>query len=276
MPDGVGTNDSCSIISSDIEWKFLANAISRQGALPGIQLSSVWNTYDGIRRFIPKSPDEQAANYKRIGSQITAREALAAFDSLNKATELAISAGFRHLQVHAAHGYLFNLLIDPELSSHSDLTIGRLTKWANELRLEGYETSLRFSMWAGHEIFDANRGYSLIDKLALIPVDFLDASAGFYNIDKRLIYPSAPAILQQRLSMTLDIANRLPEINVISSGLSSNAWNGNLPNNVHIGICRDLIANPDYLLERGNGCTMCMKCHYFSRKEKHLTCGKWN
>jgi NADPH2 dehydrogenase len=36
-----------------------------------------------------------------------------------------------------------------------------------------------------------------------------------------------------------------------------------------------LIANPDYLRDKDNGCINAMKCHYYSRGEAHLTCGRW-
>ena len=274
-PNGVGTNDVCSVISSDGAWTRLANSISEEGALPGIQLSSTWRGYGGIQRFVPTSPDEQALIYKKIGASISEKNATLAFDSLNRATELALKAGFRHIQVHAAHGYLFNLLIDSRLTRHSDLARKKLTQWAQALNVERIESSIRFSMWSGHTLFDENRNDDVIDNIATIPVDYIDASAGFYNINKRLIYPSSPHQLRERTSRTLTIASRHPSVNIILSGLSSEAWNPDLPRNIHIGICRDLIANPNFLAERRNGCDLRMKCHYFSRGTSHLHCGKW-
>jgi hypothetical protein len=43
------------------------------------------------------------------------------------------------------------------------------------------------------------------------------------------------------------------------------------------GFARGLIANPDYLRDKGNGCINAMKCHYYSRLlagETLLTCGR--
>jgi NADPH2 dehydrogenase len=188
---------------------------------------------------------------------------------------MAVKAGFRHVQLHAAHGYLFNLLIDRRLSAHADLATKSIEAWAKELASIDVETSLRFSMWSGHPFLDLDTGDKFADEIAAMPVNYIDASVGFYNIDKRLIYPSTPTLLSARVTATLAIANRHPSANLIMSGMSNRAWDDLLPNNIHIGICRDLIANPNFLQERANGCKTCMKCHYFSRGAENLTCGLW-
>jgi 2,4-dienoyl-CoA reductase-like NADH-dependent reductase (Old Yellow Enzyme family) len=274
-PDGVGTNDVCTKISADSAWQRLADAISEQGAIAGIQLSSTWSGYRGITKFVPSSRDDQAAGYKTLASSLTKNDAIAAFDSLRRGTDFAVKAGFRHVQLHAAHGYLFSLLIDRRFSPHAEFAAKSIEAWAKELKSIQVETSLRFSMWTGHGMFDDDYGNKFIDEIAAFPVDYLDASVGFYNIDKRLIYPSTSQLLTERVAATLAIAERQPGTNVILSGMSSHAWNDQLPTNVHIGICRDLIANPDFLKERTNGCQTCMKCHYFSRGVSHLSCGQW-
>ena len=274
-PNGVGSNNVCSEISNDPGWYHLADAIAEQGAIAGIQLSSTWKGYQGIRSFLPSSGDKQIAEYKKIALSLSMTDVMAAFDSLRWGTDLAIKAGFRHVQLHAAHGYLFNLLIDRRLSSHADLARQSIEAWARDLASAEIETSIRFSMSSGHPVFDQDQGQRFVDEVASMPVNYLDASAGFYNINKRLIYPSTSQLLLERVDATLAIAKRHPAANLILSGMSSHAWSGPTPPNVHIGICRDLIANPDYLLERTNGCSTCMKCHYFSRGAAHLTCGQW-
>jgi len=274
-PNGVGTNGVCSKISVDSAWRNLAEAINEQGALAGIQLSSTWPGYQGIRKFVPKSPDDEIAAYKKLGQSLTEKEVIDAFDSLRRGTELAINAGFRHVQLHAAHGYLFNMLIDRRFSFHADYCLKAIEAWATDLRSIKVETSLRFSMQTGHTGLDNAYGTQFTDEIGLLPVDYLDASVGFYNINKRLIYPSTSEILARRVEATLAMAQQNPTANLILSGMSSRAWDSQLPSNVHIGICRDLIANPDFLRDRTNGCKCCMKCHYFSRGESYLTCGRW-
>ena len=143
------------------------------------------------------------------------------------------------------------------------------------LLIENMETSLRFSLSTGDERVDADDRDDLIDRLIALPFSYFDVSDGFYNINKRLIYPSTTRLLTSRREATLALANRHPEKQFILSGRSSGAWETTLPRNVHIGICRDLIANPNFLLERQNGCKNCNKCHYFSRGHQELECGLW-
>lgn len=274
-PGGIGSNDVCAEISSAPAWRQLAESISENGALPGIQLASAWQGYSGMKRFVPNSGDDPLNEYWSLASSLSNQDARAAFDGLNRGTELAIKAGFRHVQIHAAHGYLFNMLVDPRLSRHAEFALQAIRQWARGLTAMGIESSVRISIWAGHPVFDDQRAHQFLSRIADLPVSYVDVSAGFYNINKRLIYPSTPRLLSDRLDATLAFASRHPETQVILSGKSALAWNPWLPPNVHIGICRDLIANPDFLLERTRGCALCMKCHYYSRGASHLTCGQW-
>jgi len=274
-PKGLGTNSVCSEISESNAWCELAAAISSRGALAGIQLSSTWEGYQGNRRFIPRVGEHPIREYRAFGASISARQVVVAFDALQRGTELALKAGFRHVQLHAAHGYLFNILVDRRLSSYADLAQKLIFRWAEALASEKIETSIRFSMWSGDLDFDQDRSDEFADEIALLPVGYIDVSAGFYNISKRLIYPSTSSQLNARAEATLSIARRNPARNFIISGMSMGAWDASLPKNVHVGICRDLIANPNYLEDRAAGCATCMKCHYFSREKVHIDCGQW-
>jgi len=275
IPGGTGSNDVCTEISGAPAWRQLAEAIGEHGALPGIQLASAWQGYRGMTRFIPSAGDDPLNEYRRLADSLSNKDARTAFDGLYRGTEFAIKAGFRHVQIHAAHGYLFNLLVDPRLSRHVELALEAIQQWARGLTAMGIESSVRISMWAGHPVFDGQLEDQFLSRIAELPVSYVDVSAGFYNINKRLIYPSTPQLLSDRVEATLVFASRHPETQVILSGKSALAWDTRLPPNVHIGICRDLIANPDFLLERARGCATCMKCHYYSRGASHLTCGRW-
>src|SRR5262245_42138047 len=61
---------------------------------------------------------------------------------------------------------------------------------------------------------------------------------------------------------------------VILSGRASAAVN-DLPHNVHVGLFRDLIANPRFLYDRSQGCQDSGKCHYHSRGAKSVICPRW-
>jgi 2,4-dienoyl-CoA reductase-like NADH-dependent reductase (Old Yellow Enzyme family) len=276
IPGGCGTNAVCSYISSAGEWKQLADAIKAGGARAGIQLSSTWPQYVGSRGFIAKDADHAIHAYQAIGERLTSADARSAIENLYRGTELAIAAGFTHLQVHAAHGYLFNLLIDHRFSRHSEIVLEGLGKWADFASRSGLESSVRFSALTGHPRTDDQIvGESIADRVYTLPFDFFDVSIGFYNVNKQLIYPSLSDAISIRENVTLAFACKYPTKNTILSGKSMRAWDASLPANVHVGICRDLIANADFLKDKKDGCTNCMKCHYYSRGASSLICGRW-
>jgi 2,4-dienoyl-CoA reductase-like NADH-dependent reductase (Old Yellow Enzyme family) len=165
--------------------------------------------------------------------------------------------------------------LDRHFSVHAELAFQLACKWAKDVAASQSESSIRFSLLSGSSTIDQNRKMHIIDDLAAVGVKYLDVSAGFYNVNKKLIYPSTATLLAERVNATVRIASEYANSNFILSGKSAYAWDSSLPTNIHIGICRDLIANPNFLRDRGNGCTNCMKCHYFSRGEVSLACARW-
>ncbi|HZC80403.1 MAG TPA: hypothetical protein VE222_01585, partial [Nitrospiraceae bacterium] len=243
--------------------------------LPGIQLATAWRGYRGMKRFVQGAGADPLHEYREVPASMSSLDVKTAFDALYRGSELAFRAGFRHLQLHAAHGYLFGLLVDHRFSPHSDLAIELVRRWISDVASWGVESSLRFSLWTGRACIDEHGQDDFVETIVSLPVDYLDVSAGFYNIDKRLIYPSLPKVIFSRCTATLDLAKHYPHMQFIMSGKSAGLWHKPLPANVHVGICRDLIANPNFLRDRDGGCSDCMKCHYFSRGQSHLTCGRW-
>ena len=118
-----------------------------------------------------------------------------------------MEAGFRHLQVHAAHGYLFSLLIDDRINERAPEVLERLIGWALRYSACDMETLIRISLRTGDPHFDANGRDRFHAQVAKLPFDFIDVSSGFYNIDKQLIYPGDPtsgdAVLKRLLSPTV-------------------------------------------------------------------------
>lgn len=276
IPSGYPTNSSCAYISTNPIWEELSSRISAQGALPGIQLSSTWKDYEGQRRFISKNHEQEIEKYVSTANSIKQEDIKEIFLNLDNATDIAIKNKFKHLQIHAAHGYLFNLLVDYRINknNYKDLVFNYLNNWTNRLREKDIESSIRLSIKTGSPIIDIENSDSLISNVSTLGFDYIDLSSGFYNINKQLIYPSTEELIEDRFNISMKIAKKNPEQNFIFSGKSFNAWAEKIPNNVHFGICRDLIANPNFMAEKNNGCINTNKCHYFSKGERHLTCGK--
>ena len=275
IPGGYGSNDKTPMISAGPEWETLATAIVRAGSLPGIQLATAWEGYIGSKSFRSTASHETIARSRALVRQLGRSAVVSVFKGLDEAAEIATAAGFRHLQVHAAHGYLFNLLVDDRLNEGAEEVLGLLTEWALRCSQRRIETSIRISLKSGDVVFDSDGNDRFYAQIVRLPFDFVDISSGFYNIDKRLIYPARPDLLEARRAESIDLSRRFPDRHFILSGRALLAPTGDLPANLHIGLCRDLIANPDYLLNQRKGCVNSGKCHYFSRGGDHLTCSQW-
>lgn len=275
VPDGHSSNANTAIISSAPEWTRVAGEIARCGSLPGIQLTTAWEGYAGSRSFRSSAAHDTIKQSRELVRKLGSAGIASALGSLDEAADLAVMAGFRHIQVHAAHGYLFSLLVDDRLNKHASEAREQLSSWALKYSAIGIETSIRISLQSGDSGFDAEGRDLFHAQIAGLRFDFVDVSSGFYNIDKQLIYPGRPDVLQARRAQTILLANRFPERCFILSGRALLEPEQDLPPNLHIGLCRDLIANPDYLMNISKGCVNSGKCHYFSRGTDHITCPQW-
>ncbi|KQQ70938.1 hypothetical protein ASF70_19025 [Rhizobium sp. Leaf321] len=275
VPGGYGSNASTPTITDDLVWGELARGIAYGGARPGIQLASAWDGYVGARKFVTSAPNTTIQQARALMASKGRHELSEVIDSFRSAARKALEHGFRHVQLHAAHGYLLSLLIDRRINPLADFVLDGLSSLAVYLRREGIETSIRISMKTGDESFDNAGAVEFQDEVAALPFDFVDLSSGFYNVDKRLIYPTTPDFLASRMSQSRQVASRHLNRNFIFSGRLKMDSLGDLPSNMHPGLCRDLIANPNFLLTTQNGCANHNKCHYYSRGKAHLTCGEW-
>lgn len=274
IPGGHGVNPVTPMISRSRRWSELASTIAARGTRPGIQLATVWEGYAGPTSFRPRNWTEAIARSRALAATVSPNRLHQLFSNLRTGTELALEAGFRHVQLHAAHGYLFSLLLDSRLYDGATECLALVGAWAQESRAAGLETSLRISLKTGDERFDRHGASAFQDQASGLPVDLVDVSSGFYSIDKRLIYPSLAALLEERHRETAQLASRHPSVQFILSGRAS-AVVDHSPDNVHLGLCRDLIANPRYLFDTSRGCRNSGKCHYHSRGAESVTCGSW-
>lgn len=274
IPGGHPTNKGTAVISSNPAWRHVTAEIKRKGTKPGIQLASTLPGLNVPLSFKSIQSSVEIERMRELVNKLTETELASVLSSLEVATNLAVESGFEHIQLHAAHGYLFNLLMDDRLFDGATRVNAEIAEWLGRWKKNGVETSIRISLQSGDPSFDETSSEHLHHAMTSLPADYLDISSGFYSIDKRLIYPARQEIITKRIEQTLALSQAYPFRNIIASGRvfsSKVVW----PPNVQYGICRDLIANSQYLQKQDFGCQNHGKCHYFSRGMDHLRCAQW-
>jgi len=275
VPGGHTSNSVTPMLSSEGVWFDLAKSISAGGSIAGIQLATAWAGYSSTRKFVSAQRHEVIGEARQLITSLGRDGITEVLDRFDEAAKIAVGHGYSHIQVHAAHGYLPSLMVDRRINPDAPRAIEKLSLLGDRLSRERIETSIRISLKTGDPDFDHTGSEAFLDEMAALPFDFVDLSSGFYNIDKRLIYPAIPAILDARLRDTLAVACRHPGCAFILSGRAMSHRISELPVNVHFGLCRDLIANPRFLSEPENGCRNHGKCHYYSRGSDHVVCPRW-
>lgn len=271
-PSGFNSNDYCIKISKNNIWSDLSKTILYKGSIPGIQISSAWENYKGNIKF---KSDTGIIDYYEVSSSLSLQKIDEIFSDFFDATCLAIYHGFKHIQIHAAHGYIMSLILDNHFHEASTYALDKLRSLLKYIKDNNCESSVRFSMSTGNEKIDINRE-KFINEILKLETDYFDLSSGFYNINKFLIYPQKISELKSRYTSSVDIAKTNPDKNFIISGKSFRFYDSAVPENTSLGICRDLIANPNFTLGFSDGCMNNKHCHYHSRGENSLNCKKWN
>ncbi|MBY8976866.1 hypothetical protein KHP62_13680 [Rhodobacteraceae bacterium NNCM2] len=274
VPGGFGTNAQTPELSESLRWTCVADAIARAGSIPGIQLATTWPKYFGQRGFVSSEPNQTIEAARKLIASMTRGDITDILSKFKLATQMAVDHGYGHIQIHAAHGYLPNLLLDRNLNSLFGYAQEGMAKLADSLHAQDIETSIRWSMRTGDPELDRRGVLKSSADIASLHFGFVDLSSGYYNIDKRLIYPSTGVFISQRHADSMQIARAFPEQRFIVSGRISD-FLGDLPENADLGVCRDLIANPKFLKDWTNGCRNRGKCHYYSRGSDRLTCPTW-
>lgn len=267
---GYPSNSQNGIMSFSSKWNELANAISDEGAIAGVQLSTTWSKYVGQDLFRNSNWNSYEKELKKILTSINIDEL---FINLRESICTSIDNGFKHIQIHAAHGYLFSILLDPYLYHNWLTIIKRLNCEAQYIKSKGCTSSIRVSNYCG--LTDSREGarQNVLSGLTNNGFDYIDISEGYYNFDKNYIYPSTKIQLNSRIERSLQLAQKNISQNYIVSGQISPK--AHFHPNVCIGICRELIANPMFLVNNIKKCDNCGDCHYYSKGQTELWCSKW-
>jgi NADH:flavin oxidoreductase/NADH oxidase family protein len=282
VSEGNVPNDSTGVMSSSNKWAELASAIRRAGSTPGIQLSATLPGYRGQTAFTSTKQDEEFRSYQSLFNKMTKRDWEYLAVRFVGAVDLAFKHGFDHVQIHAAHGYAFSLALDPVINPAS-VGIGPMSDLLQHLcKKFGNRSSLRVS-WCTGLTYDSQRQARILAFWRpFAPMIELDLSNGYYNLDKRLIYPPHKRGEAPYLQNAITLSQTYPYASFIVAG---NVWNpyvlaGCCPPNIHFAIARALIADPNHLVSAREKsimlCDDCGDCHFFSTGRRNLTCPKWH
>lgn len=285
------TNDRTAVLNSERDlarFAVLARAIARQGSLAGIQLASAPSALSPRRQWSVNDRPAEATRLKEIVAAFTDKELSDHLANFIRSARFAVKAGYDVVQIHAAHGYLLSLLLHPATNNRR----GRFAlyeKWFDEfvaefsLVLGETLSSIRLSVITGLMPLDEEiRHATRISSIAVANgIDIVDLSAGFYTVDRKLIYPGAEwtgpvyapwlETLARDLDCLVSIVGRITDFRTLTE---------TLPGNVLVSIGRAFIADPDFARKTRDGnfddinkCVLKNQCHYFSRGLQTLECG---
>lgn len=274
-------NATTGVMSENPCWARLSHAIASSECTPGIQLSATVPGYVGQRGFHADDTDSELRKYREHFDAITNTTWSRLEREFLEAIALCLTSGFQHLQLHAAHGYLFALVMDPEINPNRkgiNVLISILETLAHSFV---GNASLRVS-WLTGLGYDQDRQSCILESWRPFQDCIqLDLSNGYYNIDKTIIYSSHTLGKAPSLQNAIELAERFPNA---SFRIAGNIWNpydliNTVPTNLNFGIGRALIADPDHLRKMKLGipmlCNGCDQCHYYSTGQPSITCPKW-
>lgn len=214
-PEGRISPDDCGIWSDAHADAFrpVAGFIAEQGAVAGIQLAhagrkgstdSPWRgggpLGEGERGWRPVAPSPLP--FHSGGTEpleLTAADLDRIEESFRSATRRALSAGFRAIEVHMAHGYLLHQFLSPLTNRRCDDYGGSLenrlrfplrvvravrAEWPDELPLL---TRISATDWVDGG-WDLGQSVLLARRLKICGVDLIDCSSGFAVPDESIPY----------------------------------------------------------------------------------------
>jgi 2,4-dienoyl-CoA reductase-like NADH-dependent reductase (Old Yellow Enzyme family) len=273
----------------------LSEKIREKGGIPGLQLGC---------RLTKMTPTTawQSDSFEKIREEIKKEIYTYSKESFTKIAEdfcqainLAVKTGYEVIQLHAAHGYFLSLLLSPIFNLRKDEfgypqcklvfdIIGKTKQFHPKLIL-----SVRMNCIYGLE--DKNEEIESASDIAATlfkaGVDIVDFSAGVYDINKYLIYPSVSDGHACYLPYALKVRRKIrSELGIVS--FAGNVWDLSkvdeiLEGNMAVSIGRSLIADPQFVSKsfenRTEEIIPCTRdrtcpCHYFSNGGNNIECSE--
>jgi NADPH2 dehydrogenase len=262
-------------------------AIYKNGALPILQLMHAGRQTSLSGRVVAASALPGMIS-PRVPDSLTKTEIKKIRDDFARSAQLAKVAGFRILEIHAAHGYLLSDFLSPSLNRRKDDyggSAGNRFRLIEEIiadvsKASALDVGIRIN---GYENIEGGLRLEhlpdLVSRLQRTSLCYISISAGVYN-QPDLIMPDrargeavyrdlgATAKLGARIPVML--AGNITRVNTMETLLESNSADVFL-------IGRELLANPDLIKASPNsssnpGCTMKRLCKYQNRNLPQISC----
>lgn len=286
------TNDGTAVICGEQLdlWRRLAQTIDERGSIPAIQLACRYSPEKSKKGWVCSERGQFIERMSKFVSELPALQIIQICQEFVAAAEIANEAGFRVIQIHAAHGYLLSLLLNRILNKRIDAfgdgcyALKLIADGINERRLN-CTLDVRISIVDGLEDRASEIQYrsKQIAELEGIGFNMVSLSAGMYDVDRRMIYPGISEGASPLLDVARDLAIEYSDILWNVSGrLGAILGLADIePPNLTFSLGRPLIADPLFieksLTNRENEivqCSLSGKCHYFSRGKLHIECGE--
>jgi 2,4-dienoyl-CoA reductase-like NADH-dependent reductase (Old Yellow Enzyme family) len=285
------TNDQTLVLNNRSKlsrYAALRRAAAEGGSLAGIQLAYSPPDLQPPRRWATTSRVAERDRLADLVRSMPTSSIEAALSAFVNTTELASSAGFDVIQLHAAHGYFLSLLLNPLTNRRSD-SFRPMGSWLRPF-LTRVRTacrdavlSIRLSIFSGLVTDVAEESactLSMARELAAAGTDILDLSAGFYTVNKGLIYPPLSTGTLPHLQSATHIAQNVPSLVSSAGNVTDLRSVPPLLPNMAVSIGRALIADSNFaekskagLFDQIVSCERTGHCHYFTRGRMQLECG---
>jgi 2,4-dienoyl-CoA reductase-like NADH-dependent reductase (Old Yellow Enzyme family) len=266
----------------------IARAIRLRGSLAGIQIASSPIGLSPSRPWRTPNLATEVNRLQQLTAGLTQSDLRGSISQFINTALLSVEAGFDFIQIHAAHGYLLSLLLNPEINRRADHYACDgpwLGEFVDALRASLASTllSFRISIASGFADQKREREYDsdLVVRLAGYGVDLIDLSAGLYTVDRHLIYPSLRAGPAPLFSIARDLALKVPCLVAFAGNvLDLRDLPTDMPRNLFCAAGRAFIADPDFadksareLFDEIHWCQRTGHCHYFTRGHPNIECG---
>lgn len=289
-------NESSLILDRQSDFrafKDLSDCIKSKGSLPGIQLGfriatkaaeKSWKCLNK-REFIENTINEFSSYSEEFFDELA--------EKIFESVCFAVETGFEVIQLHAAHGYFLSLLLSEVFNPRKDkfryYDCDMLFNVVRKIRRTFPEKIISVRLNCIYDLKEREeeikRAIFLAQALFENGVDHIDFSAGIYDLNKNLVYPSTSDGHACYADYAFQIRKKIIQLNNLIS-FAGNIWDLEsidkvLPENMAISIGRSLLADPEFITKyfenRSNEIVKCLReqncpCHFYSNSASHIGC----